>query len=581
MKVSIALVFLLMCLVVCSLNAQIPGAYIHPDFNYQWALTDTLSPAFAKEGTWQEAVYTGLGKYDFFASYTSTDGNHNWQFYGFKWNGSGYDVAWTYEQTGMSGSLEANERMIVVGDWNGDGKKELILGVDPEDGALPNLLVFEPDGLGNLPSTPTASLITSKAPRYFNTTPPVTQQRFSWSSPPAYVRDIDKDGKPEFVGFSYEGIVVGKYSGAWSSPNAVDEVVWTLVDSMLSVGSTLADLDGDGFVELVNASPIGFGPQPVDLPGTIHRTDYFAITKPTGPNAYTTLRMASPKDSARMANGYKAFPAAFQGGGFRSVVAYDIDHDGKDEVFVADWGSWKFWMIKLGNKAVADIDSTDFYPLTDNQTLFGTPPPNPLFASCLQVADMNGNGKPEFYSGLGPWIDHGAQSVVRVEYLGGDPKSAASWHHEIVYQDTVHTLVPRQVLAAGDITGNGKQELVIINANAAGGGGAVIVLESKTFGTTGVDEANGTVPEKFSISQNYPNPFNPSTVIRYTLPKQTDVKLNVYNVLGQKVAELVNTVQPAGEYEVTLHANRLASGVYFYRMQAGPFVEVRKMLLMK
>ncbi len=84
-------------------------------------------------------------------------------------------MAWTYEQTGMSGSLEANERMMVVGDWNGDGKKELILGVDPEEVALPNLLVFEPDGLGNLPSTPTASLITPKAPRYFNTTPPVTQ----------------------------------------------------------------------------------------------------------------------------------------------------------------------------------------------------------------------------------------------------------------------------------------------------------------------------------------------------------------------------------------------------------------------
>ena len=66
----------------------------------------------------------------------------------------------------MSGSLEANERMITVGDWNGDGKEELILGVDPEDGGLPNLLVFEPDAQGNLPTSPTAQLITPKASRF-------------------------------------------------------------------------------------------------------------------------------------------------------------------------------------------------------------------------------------------------------------------------------------------------------------------------------------------------------------------------------------------------------------------------------
>ncbi len=394
--------------------------------------------------------------------------------------------------------------------------------------------------------------------------------RFSWSSPPGYVRDIDKDGKNEFVGFGYEGIVVGKYSGAWSDPNAVDDVVWTLVDSMLSVGSTLADLDGDGFVELVNASPIGFGPWPTDLPGTIKRTDYFAISKPTGPSTYTTLRMGSPTDSARMANGYKAFPAAYRGGGYRSVVAYDIDHDGKDEVFVADWGSWQFWMIDIGNKALADIDSTDFYPLADHRELFGTPMPDPLYAACLQVADMNGNGKPEFYSGLGPWGTTGGRSVVRVEYQGGDPTAKASWAEAIVYQDTTNNIVPRQVLAAGDITGNGKQELVIINANGAGGGGAVIVLESKTYTPTGVEEIRqGPYPRSSRSVRTTRIPSTPARRSSIPLPKDAEVKLIVYNLLGQKVAELVNTVQHAGEYEVTLNADRLASGVYFYRMQAG------------
>jgi hypothetical protein len=129
------------------------------------------------------------------------------------------------------------------------------------------------------------------------------------------------------------------------------------------------------------------------------------------------------------------------------------------------------------------------------------------------------------------------------------------------------------------MTGNGKQELVIINANPLSGGGTIVVLESRTF--TSVDETNGVVPEKFAISQNYPNPFNPSTKIRYSIPKESEVRLDVYNVLGQKVVELVNTTQRAGKYEVVLNANNFASGVYFYRIQAGSFAEVKKMILMK
>ena len=171
--------------------------------------------------------------------------------------------------------------------------------------------------------------------------------------------------------------------------------------------------------------------------------------------------MASPNDSLRKANGYKLFPSAFQGGGFHAVTAYDIDGDGKDEVFVADWGSQTFWMIDIGNKALADIDSTDFYKLADYRSLFTTTP-DPLQPSSLQVADMNGNGMPEFYSGLGPWNNggHEAQTIARVEYKGGDAKLASSWQTEVVYQDTVNHILPRQILAAGDMTGNGKQELV-------------------------------------------------------------------------------------------------------------------------
>jgi len=89
------------------------------------------------------------------------------------------------------------------------------------------------------------------------------------------------------------------------------------------------------------------------------------------------------------------------------------------------------------------------------------------------------------------------------------------------------------------------------------------------------------IPVEYTLHQNYPNPFNPSTVIRYGLSQQSPVTLTVYNVLGQQVAELVNEVQAAGNYEVTFDASHLSSGVYLYRMQAGNFVETKKFVLVK
>ena len=98
-------------------------------------------------------------------------------------------------------------------------------------------------------------------------------------------------------------------------------------------------------------------------------------------------------------------------------------------------------------------------------------------------------------------------------------------------------------------------------------------------GISGKD--NSTTPKKFQLSQNYPNPFNPSTMIRYQLPKSALVKLTIYNLLGQKVAELVNAQQNEGLHQVTFNARNLSSGVYFYSIKAGTFTSTKKMMLLK
>ena len=90
-----------------------------------------------------------------------------------------------------------------------------------------------------------------------------------------------------------------------------------------------------------------------------------------------------------------------------------------------------------------------------------------------------------------------------------------------------------------------------------------------------------TPPTLVNLYQNYPNPFNPNTTIKYSLPEASFVTLKVYNLIGEEIATLVNTEQTIGNYEVEFNAITLPSGTYFYRIQAGDFVETEKMMLIK
>ncbi len=98
---------------------------------------------------------------------------------------------------------------------------------------------------------------------------------------------------------------------------------------------------------------------------------------------------------------------------------------------------------------------------------------------------------------------------------------------------------------------------------------------------TSLDEQETLTAKSFELLQNYPNPFNPVTTIRYRLSAGSDVKLIVYNVLGQEIKTLVNKRQPAGVHSVTFRADGLASGVYLYKLTAGSYSAVRKMLYVK
>ncbi len=132
---------------------------------------------------------------------------------------------------------------------------------------------------------------------------------------------------------------------------------------------------------------------------------------------------------------------------------------------------------------------------------------------------------------------------------------------------------------------NGEQ-----NSNVPWGGDTLYIYTLKglsvfdtirVHGLTVDVENTPNVPSNFSLSQNYPNPFNPSTKISYSIAGLSKVSLKVYDILGREVVTLVNEEKPAGKYEVNFNASHLASGVYFYQLKAGDFVQSKKMILVK
>ena len=100
-------------------------------------------------------------------------------------------------------------------------------------------------------------------------------------------------------------------------------------------------------------------------------------------------------------------------------------------------------------------------------------------------------------------------------------------------------------------------------------------------GEDNVSHNNQHLPKEYSLNQNYPNPFNPQTKIEYSIPKDDFVTFKIYNLLGREVMILENEYRKSGSYKITFDGANLSSGVYYYKISAGNFEQVRKMILIK
>ena len=157
---------------------------------------------------------------------------------------------------------------------------------------------------------------------------------------------------------------------------------------------------------------------------------------------------------------------------------------------------------------------------------------------------------------------------------------------EIIYLSNKDTIIIEEISYS-------EQTADLSTGRYPNGTGSFIQMKP-TFGVENVDGITSIenqqleMPRNYSLAQNYPNPFNPSTIINFSIPESGLVALKVFNILGQEVAELVNEVKSAGNYEVQFNTTspqtigrQLSSGIYIYRLQVGSFFDSKKMLLVK
>lgn len=153
------------------------------------------------------------------------------------------------------------------------------------------------------------------------------------------------------------------------------------------------------------------------------------------------------------------------------------------------------------------------------------------------------------------------------------------------------TEIQSSVLANGGILISGINNRIVSSVGqsaigAAGNSNNIAYLgfwyQASTIITTEVEQiSNDQLPKEYRLDQNYPNPFNPTTIIQFSIPKGSVVILKVFDLLGRKVAVLMDDELRPGYYKIDFNASRLPSGIYFYRLNAAGFSQTRKMMLIR
>ena len=522
-------------------------------------------------------------------------------------------LVWTSPYYSPGGG--STPRFVMFGDLDKDGKGEVIYQLNNQ-----GILIFEWDGVVGSDNYGTSYSAKIGTPTLLNATGNVEYFDIS---------DVDNDGQPELlVAYNASSNATDAYyiisavgDFATNDPGFSTFTVekqWVRTDLLkwaVSGGSPMiliaAQLDGTGTKEML-----------------LHNWNNKNIVpvRTMGANTYELSDTNNNRQNFR-------FGLANDDVALMGAVAYDIDKDGRQEVYFPTYptpaagphGGWLHMISYASGESLTEIDSAkgtiiDFSSVTGRTDQFG-----------VGYGDIDGDGKPNIYvGGAYPY------NISSAEFQGGDKKNPANWTISTIYageptiystiryrdslgvKDTTYTIntgfVSKLYARHTDLDGDSKEDLVlpyqsandsITVRNLTWNTGSsrfdtvlTKILNPKRWSlrviegsatTTGVEVQEWTMitPEDYVLEQNYPNPFNPSTTIRFSLPVRERVSLKIYDMTGREVRTLLNGEErPVGASEVVWDGRNsagqtVASGVYFYTLSWGNFFKTNKMTLVK
>jgi len=394
----------------------------------------------------------------------------------------------------------------------------------------------------------------------------------------AYDADIDGDGDPDVVVTAYvKGYVV------WFENHLPDDWEWHTIDDGLEAANDVctADVDGDGKLDVIATGRIAYDLIWYEnLHGQIYAKNveldkYYMEPIPTIDTIIITTNFENIYQHNFTANAiYTSSDNAY----VDSTVLYD---DGLHGDSLAGDGLWGGFISSLSEEEFFSVGISTFdtetseYLYTGNQTKFTTT--GPIVIDSLLITY---NPFPKTYT-VRPFVRNAGQTFT-VENLSITMSSDDSLITYINGSISIASIAPGEVVyPTGSFT-------VRVDSNFSKpfrfnfeikSEGWLYWKDTISIVTSVEDEIE--IPISYKLFQNYPNPFNPTTTIKYQIPELSFVSLKVYDVLGKEIAILLNEEKPVGTYELTWIAENLPSGIYFYQLKAGSFIETKKMVLMK
>lgn len=228
------------------------------------------------------------------------------------------------------------------------------------------------------------------------------------------------------------------------------------------------------------------------------------------------------------------------------VTCSDLDGDDVQDIIVASWSSYTI--------ALSGADGSEIWRNYAGDDVW----------AAYRSYDVTGDGINDVVAGSF------TGSVILIDGVSGE----TVWERPT--NAKIFTVRPIE-----DVNGDGYADIIAGQQMLSGNGGRIFLISGGTVDQTSVEEDIVTIPENYQMLRNYPNPFNPATTIEYHLPKSADVTLSVYNLLGQRVTNLLDGTQEAGEHYIIWDASGFRSGVYFVRLEARDYTENIKIVLMK